>query len=117
MIKSVLKLLFLCLLSFSLNAQTVEDDFEGNGTITNWYGDDCNIDISYPNPFQESLNNSNTVLRYNDVGGPYANVRFDVLANFDLSVNRTFSFKIFVPSESITGNRPNEVALKLQNRF
>ena len=21
--------------------QTVEDDFEGNGTITNWFGDNC----------------------------------------------------------------------------
>ncbi|WP_334112606.1 family 16 glycosylhydrolase [Paucihalobacter sp.] len=117
MIRSSLKIIFIYLLSCSLNAQTVEDDFEGNGSITTWYGDDCAIDISYPNPFQESINNSNTVLRYNDVGGPYANVRFDVLANFDLSVNRTFSFKIFVPSESITGNQPNEVALKLQNRF
>lgn len=109
-------LLFITFCS-STHSQTVEDDFEGNGTITTWFGDDCEIDVSYSNPWQEGINTSNTVLLYNDIGGQYANVRFDVMANFDLSVNHTFSFKIYVPSFGITGNQPNQVSLKLQDRF
>lgn len=117
MIKLRCCILLISLLSFCTIAQTVSDDFEGNGTITTWFGDDCEIEINYSNPFQEDINTSNTVLRYNDVGGLFANVRFDVLANFDLSENYTFSFKIYVPSESVTGNQPNQVSLKLQDRF
>ncbi|MDV7399453.1 hypothetical protein RZS08_49025, partial [Arthrospira platensis SPKY1] len=63
--------------------QTVEDDFEGNGTITSWFGDDCNMDISFPNPYQQGLNTSATVMQYHDIGGLYANVRFDVANNFE----------------------------------
>lgn len=96
-------------------SQTVEDDFEGNGTITSWFGDDCNMDVSFPNPYLQPINTSATVLQYNDIGGLYANVRFDVVNNFELSSAYIFSLKIYVPSSGITGNQPNQVSLKLQD--
>lgn len=95
--------------------QTVEDDFEGNGTINTWYGDDCNINTSFPNPYPEGINTSATVLEYHDVGGQYANVRFQVSNQFDLSSYCIFSLKIYVPAAGITGNQPKQVSLKLQN--
>lgn len=103
--------------SFTSTTQNVFDDFEGNGTITTWYGDDCEFDTDYNNPFAEGINTSSTVLRYHDTGGQYANVGFDTGHNFDLSQNYTFTLKIYIPSDSLTGNRPNQVSLKLQNRF
>lgn len=102
------------LLVFS-QTQTVEDDFEGNGTITYWFGDDCNMDISFPNPYQQGINSSETVLQYQDIGGLYANVRFDVVNNFELSSAYIFGLKIYVPSSGITGSQPNQVSLKLQD--
>ncbi|WP_225035755.1 family 16 glycosylhydrolase [Winogradskyella sp. SM1960] len=103
------------LFGFNLNAQSVEDDFEGDGTITTWFGDDCGLDTNFNNPYQEGINVSNTVLEYNDEGGSYGNVRFDVSSNFDLTINNSFSLKIYVPSSGITGNQTNQVSLKLQD--
>ena len=94
---------------------TVEDDFEGNGTIVSWYGDDCGMDNAFLNPFKEGINNSNTVLEYSDIGGQYANVGFNTTYNFDLSTNRTFTLKIYVPSNGITGSQTNQISLKLQD--
>jgi len=97
-------------------AQTkVQDDFEGNGTITTWFGDDCQLNTSLPNPVAQGSNTSATVLEYHDVGGTFANIRFDVPQNFDLSNHHTFTFKIYVPSAGLTGSQPNQVALKLQD--
>jgi len=112
-----LSLSFICLtgLYHSTTAQTVEDDFEGNGTINTWFGDACNINTSLNNPVQQGINTSATVLEYHDVGGQYANVRFDVPQNLDLSSNHTFTLKIYVPSSGITGNASNQVSLKLQD--
>lgn len=109
--------LFVICSSVSLYAQTitVEDDFEGFGTIPGWYGDDCEINTSFSNPFPEGINTSATVLEYHDVGGQYANVRFQVQNNFDLSTDHTFSLKIYIPTSGITGNQTNQVSLKLQN--
>ena len=108
--------IFLAFVTFLFQAQTtVEDDFEGSGTITSWYGDDCGMDNTFANPFQTGINTSATVLEYTDSGGQYANVRFDVEANFDLSTNNTFSLKIYVPSSGITGSSPNQISLKLQD--
>jgi beta-glucanase (GH16 family) len=102
--------------SISLFAQEkVEDDFEGNGTITTWAQDASVINTSFSNPFKTGINTSNTVLRYEDNGGQYANVRFDVPKNFDLSQKHTFTLKIYVPSNNITGNQTNQISLKLQN--
>jgi len=107
---------FLIIFSFSIFSQEkVEDDFEGNGTITTWAHDASVINTSFSNPFKIGINTSNTVLRYEDNGGQYANVRFDIPKNFDLSEKHTFSVKIYVPSNSITGNQKNQVSLKLQN--
>lgn len=111
--------LFLAIVfSITANGQTqqaVQDDFEGNGTITSWAGDDCNFNASLPNPHSQGINTSNTVLEYHDIGGNYANVRFDVPNNFDLSTNYTFSFKLYVPSSGLTGNQNNQVSVKLQD--
>lgn len=95
--------------------QTVEDDFEGNGTITTWFGDDCNMDTSFPNPYPQGINTSPTVMEYDDVGGQYANVRFDIEYTFDLSSEFIFSLKIYVPTSGLTGSQPNQVSLKLQD--
>lgn len=106
--------LLLCL-PIIASSQTVQDDFEGNGTITTWYGDNCNINIALSNPFPQGINTSATVMEYGDVGGQYANVGFDVSNNYDLSTNHTFSIKIYVPSNGLTGNQYNQVSLKLQD--
>ncbi len=95
--------------------QMVQDDFEGNGTINTWSGDNCNLNINRANPFPEGINTSATVLEYGDIGGQYANVRFQLSNNFDLSENHVFSLKIYVPSSGITGNQPNQISLKLQD--
>ena len=107
-------LFFTCCVGMSYT-QSVEDNFEGTGTISTWAGDDCGMDPAFSNPIIDLINPSSTVLKYDDFGGQYANVRFDVAANFDLSVHRTFTFKIYVPSSGITGSQPNQVALKLQD--
>jgi len=108
-------LFFFLLFSATAVSQKVEDNFEGGGTITSWFGDACTINTSFSNPFKVGINTSNTVLKYVDSGGQYANVRFDTPANFDLSTNHTFSLKIYVASSDITGSAPNQVSLKLQN--
>lgn len=103
-------------LPYSSQAQFLSDDFEGNGNISGWYGDDCGLNTRFANPHSQGLNISATVLRYHDQGGTYANVRFDVPTNLDLSTQQSFSLKIYVPASGITGTAPNQVSLKLQNR-
>ena len=115
-----MKNIVLLILIFFLNHmfaqnQTIEDDFEGNGTITNWFGDNCNIDTNQTNLYVDSNNNSATVLKYDDVGGTYSNVRFEVNNTFDLSSDYVFTLKIYVPSPGLTGNQTNQVSLKLQD--
>tara|TARA_R110002073_G_scaffold145532_2_gene297650 strand:- start:14732 stop:16357 length:1626 start_codon:yes stop_codon:yes gene_type:complete len=95
--------------------QTVEDNFEGSGTITTWFGDNCGLDTGFLNPYKQGINNSNTVLQYSDVGGAHANVRFDVPANFDLSTHNTFTLKIYVATSDLTGSETNQISLKLQD--
>lgn len=93
----------------------VKDGFEGNGTITTWAGDGCGMNNAFANPFKDALNDSDTVLEYNDTGGTYANVRFDISENYDLTAKSKFSVKIYVPSSSITGSQPNQLSFKLQD--
>ena len=95
--------------------QNVADDFEGNGTISTWFGDDCGIDINLSNPHVQGINTSATVLEYHDIGGLYANIRFDVSENFDLSSDNTFTLKIYLPSSGLTGSQNNQISLKLQD--
>ena len=108
---------FLFYLSFIYTAQSqvFQDNFEGDGTITNWFGDDCDMNTNLENPFIQGENTSATVLEYNDNGGQYANVRFQQTTNFDLTTNNTFSLKIYVPTSGLTGGQNNQVSLKLQN--
>lgn len=108
-------ILFCFLFSFTIQAQAIQDNFEGTGNITTWFGDDCAIEHPFANPFQNGINTSANVLKYSDTGNAYANARFDSNYNFDLTPNSTFSLKIYVPSNSITGNQPNQISLKLQN--
>ena len=103
--------------SFQSFAQTqiLQDDFEGEGSIHTWAADDCLLELGIANPASGITNPSAKVLRYQDVGGQYANIRFDIPLNFDLSANHTFKLKIYVPSSWITGNQANKVSLKLQD--
>jgi hypothetical protein len=88
------------------------DDFEGNGSIT-WADDAVGMTV-VDNP-----HGSGKVLKYEDTGGQYANIRFDLKADhsakFDLSTNNIFKFKIYIPSADLTGNQDNKVELKLQD--
>jgi beta-glucanase (GH16 family) len=113
--QNLFTLLALTFFASIFSQQNVADDFEGNGTITTWAGDDCGMDKAFLNPFKIGINNSKTVLKYTDEGGKYANVRFDIPVNFDLSTNNTFSLKIYVPSASITGSENDQISLKLQD--
>ena len=103
------------LLPLSILAQGAQDDFEGNGTIQNWFGDETEIRTNFANPFPGGMNSSGTVLKYEDNGGTYANVRFEMSDKFDLTSNPTFSLLIYVPSNSLTGNQNNQISLKLQD--
>ena len=107
--------IFLLICSIRSQIQMVQDDFEGNGTITTWFADDCGMEIPYLNPYNQGINTSPTVLKYSDINGQYANVRFDAGDNFDLSSNHTFSLKIYIESTSLSGSQNNQVSLKLQD--
>lgn len=90
------------LMSFLASGQAIQDNFEGTGNIASWFGNNCELEQPFANPFQIGINPSSKVLKYNDIGGQYANVRFDATANFNLSANNTFTLKIYVPSSGIT---------------
>jgi beta-glucanase (GH16 family) len=115
MLKTTLALAFILLFTSYSQAQSIEDDFEGNGNINTWFGDDCNINTSLNNPVKQGINNSNTVLEYHDIGGTYANIRFDAGRNLKLASYPIISFKIYIPSSGLTGNQNNQVSLKLQD--
>jgi beta-glucanase (GH16 family) len=63
------------------------------------------------------VNPSAQVLRYEDDGELYANVRFTLPVNFKLGQDHTFSVKIYVPSAGLMGNQTNALSLKLQNGY
>lgn len=112
---TLLLLVSLICLNYTAKAQNISDDFEGNGNVGMWVPDATMLNIRYANPQKQGINTSNTVMRYEDNGGLYSNVRFDVTQNFDLSEHAVFSIKIYVPSNSITGSQSNQVSLKLQD--
>lgn len=105
----------LCVLSSNSHAQSMFDNFEGNGNITTWQGDDCAINTSFNNPFIDSSNASSKVLSYSDNGGLYANVRYDWSRNFNLAENSVFTLKIYIPSSGLTGSQKLQISLKLQD--
>ena len=92
------------------------DNFEGDGNIATWAQDDTTMDTGFSNPFSTGINSSNTVLRYQDAGGQYANIRFEVSENFDLSSNSLFALKIYVPTAGITGNQTQPNFFKITRR-
>jgi beta-glucanase (GH16 family) len=106
--------LFFCGALFA-QPQIARDNFEGNSTIFTWFGDNCILDTSFNNPYPLGINTSSKVLKYADVGGQYANVRFDTKFNLNLGVSSQFSLKLYVPSSGITGSQNNQISLKLQN--
>ena len=110
-----LLLIIIYFFCFPLFSQNIEDDFEGNVTINQLVGDYCYVASSFANPYVQGINTSSRVLKYSDTGGQYANVRFDLNENLDFSNKNSFTFKIYVPSTSITGNQINKVSVKLQN--
>ena len=114
MIRIVFALIIASLVVLDSHSQVIADNFEGEGNI-NWVSSDCNVNTQFSNPFMDSSNPSNLVMRYGDIGGLYANVRFDIAGNFDLSATHSFSLKIYVPSGGLTGEQPNQISLKLQN--
>ncbi|MDG1174302.1 MAG: beta-glucanase, partial [Flavobacteriales bacterium] len=83
-ITSLLTIIFTTLICSSNFAQTILDDFEPGSGITTWWGDACQLDTNFNNPVMTGINTSSKVLRYGDVGGQYANVRFDAGRNFSL---------------------------------
>lgn len=106
----------ICLCSgLGLTQPTLTEDFEDQTFTMVWEGDNCAIDTSFSNPFQQSANPSNQVLRYHDQGADFANVRYDHPTSFDLSGTHAFTFKLYVPTSGLTGNAPLQVSLKLQN--
>jgi beta-glucanase (GH16 family) len=108
-------LLFVGLFVFDSHAQVLNDNFEGQSSIDFWYSDNSLMNISYPNPFPTGMNSSTHVLRYQDLGGQYANIGFNSISRMQITSNTPFSFKIYVPSSGLTGNQTNQVSLKLQN--
>ena len=112
----LINLFLLCFTNILLGqTQSFEENFEGSPTFATWFGDACTINTGLTNPHQTGINTSATVLQYSDVGGQYANARFDVASNFDISTNATFSLNIYVPSSGLTGSQTNQVSLKLQD--
>ncbi len=94
------------------------DDFEGNGNIT-WVADAAELNIKFANPSKTGINTSDYVLEYSDVGGQYANIRFDLSADhsakFDLSTKNIFKVKVYVPTPSTAHTEPKKLVLKLQD--
>ncbi|AJR02914.1 hypothetical protein [Siansivirga zeaxanthinifaciens] len=92
------------------------DDFEGNGNITTWAGDQAGLKTNLANPYVNADNFSDTVIEYSDTGGQYANIQFVTDSKFDLTGGKSvFVLKIYVPSSGITGTQENKISLKLQN--
>lgn len=113
--RKFLSLSLLVFTFFSATGQLLVDDFDGNSTISGWYADDALMDTAFANPFMDGTNPSATVLRYEDEGGTFANIGFDAGERIHISDETPFSIKIYVPSDGVTGNQPNQVSLKLQD--
>ncbi|MDP5092973.1 MAG: glycoside hydrolase family 16 protein, partial [Polaribacter sp.] len=107
--------MFLLFLVKGINAQNSVENFEGTSTLNNWLSIDCVVKPSVENPVPQGINTSARVLEYYDYGGLWGNIYFDTNQNLHLAAHPEFSFKIYVPSSSITGNQENQVTLKLQN--
>lgn len=111
-------LLFITIVISTLSyGQTIvlEDDFESSESGLNWEGIEATVDTGADNPLLTDLNMSDGVMSYADYGALYGHVRYDSPVNFDLTENSTFSLKIYIPSDGVTGDQENQISLKLQN--
>lgn len=91
------------------------DNFDGNSNITTWAQDATVMTLNTANIYNKGINTSLKVLKYEDTGGQFANIRLDASGNFDLTTASTFTLKLYVPSSGLTGSQPNIIQLKLQN--
>ena len=91
------------------------DSFEGPTSLWSWFGDQCQIQYPFNNPYPNPFNPSNRVLRYHDQGGTYANTRLDLPWNFNLLAHSRFKLKVYIPSSGLSGNQAPRISLKLQN--
>jgi hypothetical protein len=88
MLKSTIcSLLFFFILT-SFPAQIIKDDFEGNVTITSWFGDDCGIATNLNNLQPDTSNSSNKVLIYCDIGGKLMRTSNSVVPNNEIKINQ-----------------------------
>lgn len=112
--------LLMTLLFFSLSlcsySQLLKDNFDDDSTISTWYADDIEMNTDFDNPVINQENPSAKVLKYEDTGGEYSNIGFDSSQPVILGDETPFSLNIYIASESVTGNQPNQISLKLQNR-
>lgn len=106
---------FVLLVSATAYSQNIEDDFEGNGNITTWLANEASLNRNLANPVAQGINQSPTVLEYVDNGGRYAQISFTAGRKLNIAAHHVFSFKIYVPSSSLTGNQQNVVTLVLRN--
>ncbi len=113
--RTYLSFFFLIFTFCAATGQLLVDDFDGNSTISSWYADDALMDTAFANPFVEGTNLSARVLRYEDGGGTFANIGFDANERIRISEETLFRLKIYVPSDGVTGNQPNQISLKLQD--
>ena len=93
----------------------LHQDFEVKDSILNWSADQCLMDSFYTNPYQDEVNSSQKVLKYEDAGGQYANVRIDLDNPLNFSDNNGFQLLLYIPSNAITGSQKNQISLKLQD--
>ncbi|MFM7586472.1 MAG: hypothetical protein ACKO6M_05570, partial [Bacteroidota bacterium] len=91
----IILLLFCCMQILPTRAQAVWDDFEGQGTINTWFGDQCTATVGFPNPHPHNRNPSTAVLRYHDTGGQYANVRFERSGTYPMASQSRFRLKVY----------------------
>ena len=83
--KNIALIFFFTLTISSSFAQTLQDNFEGTGNVNTWFGDNCTINTTFTNPYPSGINTSSTVLKYDDQGGLYANVRLEASRNFNMN--------------------------------
>ncbi len=112
-----LALLFCCLQILPTWAQVVWDDFQGQGTINTWFGDHCTATVGFPNPHPHNRNTSTAVLRYQDTGGQYANVRFERSGTYPMASQSRFRLKVYLSSAGTSTNQQARISLKLQNNL
>lgn len=93
----------------------LHQDFETKDSILDWSADQCLMDSFYANPYQDGTNSSQKVLKYEDIGGQYANVRLDLDNPLNLRDNNGFQLLLYIPSNAITGTQKNQISLKLQD--